>query len=62
MWVPVQDQETAAICKVLQIVKHINARDMWTRIETQTCKELCKEREETKFKHETINVNSMQQL
>ena len=62
MWVPVQDEQTAAICKVLQIVKPINARDMWTRIETQTCKEVGKKREETNFKPETINVNSMQQL
>ena len=35
MWVPVQDKETAAICKGLQIVKPINARDVWTWIETQ---------------------------
>ena len=59
---PVQDEETAAIRKLLQFVKPINARDMWTWIETQTCKELGKKREETKFKPETINVNSMQQL
>ena len=50
MWVPVQDEETAAICKVLEIVKPINVRDMWRRIETQTCKELGKKREETKLK------------
>ena len=62
MWVPVQDEETVTISKVLQIVKHINARDMWTWIETRTCKKLGKKREETKFKPETIHVNSMQQL
>ena len=36
--VPIQDEETAAICIVLQIVKLINARDMWTWIETQLAK------------------------
>ena len=60
MWVPVQDVETPAICKVSPIVKPINARDMWTQIETQTCKKLGKKRQETKFKPETINVTSMQ--
>ena len=40
MWIPVQDEETAAICKGLQIVKTTKARDMWTWIETQICKEL----------------------
>ena len=62
MWVPFQDEETVAICKVLQIVKPINAIDTWIRIETQTCKELGKKREETKFKPETINFNFTQQL
>ena len=62
VWVPVQDEETVAICKVLQILKFINGRNMWTRIETQTCKELGKKQEETTFKPETINGNSMQQL
>ena len=62
MWDPVQDEETVVICKVLQVVKPINARDTGTQIETQTCKELGNKREETKFKPETINVNYVQQL
>ena len=40
MWVTVQDEDTPAICKRWQIVKTTKLRDMWTRIETQICKEL----------------------
>ena len=34
MWVKVQDEDTAIICKGPQIIK--TTRDMWTSIETQT--------------------------
>ena len=44
MWVPVQDEETAAIFKGLQIMKPINARDMWTWIETQFAKNSAEKR------------------
>ena len=44
MWVPGQDEETAAICKGLQIVKPTNARDMWTRTETQFAKNSAEKR------------------
>ena len=40
MWVTVQDEDTPAICKGWQIVKTTKSSDMWTRIETQICKEL----------------------
>ena len=40
MWVTVQDEDTPAICKGRQIVKTTKSSDMWTRIETQICREL----------------------
>ena len=40
MWVRVQDENTAIICKGWQIFKTTKLRDMWTWIETLIYKEL----------------------
>ena len=40
MWVRVQDENTATICKGWQIFQTTKSRDMWTRIETLIYKEL----------------------
>ena len=61
MWVTVQDEDTAAICKGRQIVKPTNSRDMWARIETQTAKNSAETRR-NEIQTEMINVISMQQL
>ena len=54
MWVPVQDEDTPAICKGWQIVKTTKSRDMWTRIETQIAKDSAETRRK-EIPTETIN-------
>ena len=58
MWVTVQEEETAAICKGLQIVKPINARDMWKWIETQFAKKSAEKRR-NKIQNRNDHVISM---
>ena len=60
MWVTVQDEDAAAICKRWQIIKHTNVRDMWRWIETQIAKNTAETRR-NKIQTETINVIYMQQ-
>ena len=61
MWVTVQDEDTAAICKGWQNCQATNLRDMWTWIETQTAKNSAETRR-NEIQTETINVIFMQQL
>ena len=65
MWVPVllHSSRRGSSCNLqrTQIIKHTNARDMWTWIETQFAKNTT-ETGRNEIQTETINVISLQQL
>ena len=56
MWVRVQDENTAIICKGWQIIKTTKSRDMWTQIETQIGKELETRRNENSNLKQSMSI------
>ena len=60
MWVRVQDENTAIVCKRTANLKDTNSRDKWTRIKTQNAMSTEMRRYEIQTK--PISVISMQQL